>query len=266
MTEIASFSDYPSEKDLLSISIISSSEGNQRKYISRDGNWYYKQCFYYQERFWRDDLVEVIASYLGRKYISLPDCEVLQQSSALRFGHHGVFSHNFLCSDEQYIPFGRILSANSIDIRLNAGIDTFNDILSVYENCCGIDATDFLIVQTLLDYLVGNEDRHLHNFGVIRSPKGYRLHPVFDFGLGMFEHDRLYEDYKFRDKLELIRFKTFGASQVELIGILAEKYPSEFKRLTSWSLHPSEFTFPSVHAETYLRYACGRVGVEICND
>lgn len=264
--ESSIFQTFPKEEDLVSLSLAGSSKGNQRKYISKNREWYYKQNFYYQNKFWRDDLVEAIASLIGNKYVTLSDCETLQQFSVLRFGKNGVFSRNFLKENEEYIPFGRLLSVNNIDIHLNQKLDTFRSILHVYEEVCNIDATGFLIVQSFIDFLVGNEDRHLYNFGVIKASIGYRLHPIFDFGLGMFEHDRLYDDYNFRDKLEHMRFRTFCKSQFEFILELMNEYPGIFSRLTQWQLHPSEFTFPSNHAETYLRNACGKVGIVVCND
>lgn len=265
-TQSLFFQSFPSEKDLISITSFESSEGNQKKYISKNREWYYKCCFYYQGKFWRDDLVEVIASTIGNKYVTSSDCETLQQYSVSRFNSNGVFSRNFLRDDEEYIPFGRLLAVNDLEIPLGKKLTTFRSIVDVYDKLCGVDATDFLLVQSFLDFLVGNEDRHLYNFGAIKTTTGYRLHPLFDFGLGMFEHDRLYEDYIFREKLEHMHFKTFGESQFELIRELMDEYPSTFSRFTQWELHPSEFVFPSVHAETYLRNACGRVGITVCND
>lgn len=262
---VTSFFDFPPESELQTIDILGSSKGNQKKYRSLDSTWYFKQNFYYQHKFWRDDLVEVIASQLGNIYMPIDNCEVLQQFSAYRFGHYGVFSRNFLKASESYVPFSRLCESNSIEIPLNAGIKTFDAILSVYK-LCQLDATDFLIVQSLLDYLVGNEDRHLNNFGVVQTPEAFRLHPLFDFGLGLFEHDRLYEDYIFKDKLERIRFKTFGARQYELIQQLQQRYPERLSRLLDWTLQPHKFKFPSIHAESYLRYTCGKVGIRICND
>ncbi len=260
------FLNLPSDNDLIPLSTYISSKGNQSKFISYDLKWYYKQCFYYQNRFWRDDLVEVIASQIGEKFADIPEVSVLKQYPAVRFNGSGVFSENFLADDEQFITFNRLISAYNYEIRFNKGIQTFDEIVEAYRKLCGIDAVDYLLVQAFIDYLVGNEDRHTDNFGVIASKHGYRLPPLFDFGLGMFEHDMLYDDYIFKEKAEHMQFKTFGKSQFALVQDLAVKYPKIFNRLINWQLHPSEFNFPSVHAETYLRYACGKVGIEVCND
>ena len=48
-------------QDMLQLSTASSSKGNQRKWLTRDGR-YVKEQFFYQGKYWRDDLVEIIAS------------------------------------------------------------------------------------------------------------------------------------------------------------------------------------------------------------
>lgn len=260
-------SRFPGESELVPIDLTSASKGNQEKYTSKDGKWYYKQNFYYQNRYWRDDLVECIASDLAMLGFKLPNCSVLQQYSAIRFGHHGVFSQNFLNPAEQYISFERITQMKNIQVPYYAGLETFKRVLDVYENQLRLDALDFLLTQCLLDYLVGNEDRHTNNFGAIKTAAGtLRLHPCFDFGLGMFEHDLIYDDYKFRDKLDHMQFRTFDTSQKRLILQLVKTYPQMQQILSNIVVQPSKFQFPSVAGETYLRHACVTLGVRICND
>ena len=49
----------------------------------------------------------------------------------------------------------------------------------------------------ILDCLVGNCDRHTRNFGVFfNSSKGeFSIAPVFDSGMGLFEHDYYRDKY-----------------------------------------------------------------------
>lgn len=257
---------FPSEADLLSCLASCSSKGNQTKYVSRDGKWFFKSNFYYQGRYWRDDLVECIASQLAQQGFKFPNCDVLRQYSVSRFGTYGTLSRSFLKPTEQFISFDRIQRVLGIQVPLYRGLDTFKAILDVYASYFHLDALDFLLTQSLLDFLVGNEDRHMHNFGVIRTRTGYRLHPCYDFGLGMFEHDRVYEDFKFRDKLVRMRFKTFSVNQANLIKSLCSEYSKLGTLVRSLVVKPSEFRFPSVAAETYLRHACILLGVRLCND
>lgn len=257
---------FPTERELVPLLNSSSSKGNQRKYVSKDKHWFYKQNLYYQGVYWRDDLVECVASQLATAGFKLANCAVLKQYSVQRFGQYGTFSKQFLKGNEQFVSFNRLLQLYGLQIPYNQGIETFKFILSVYEQYCHLDATDFLLTQCLLDYLVGNEDRHIHNFGVIKCETGYRLHPCFDFGMGMFEHDFCFKEYKFKDKLPLMQFKTFDTSQERLISGLLPCYPQLQRVLDKKVVQPSQFKFPSVDAETYLRYACIRLGVPVCND
>lgn len=257
---------FPAENELKRISTGTASKGNQPKYVSIDGIWYFKENLFYQDRYWRDDLVEVVASNLAHKGFTCGTAQVLTQYSDYRFGTYGTFSRNFAQPDEEFIPFYRLLRNNNFDITFNKGLDTFLQICEMYSLFCNLDATDFLLTQTVLDFLVGNEDRHTSNFGVLFNGDSYRLHPCFDFGLGMFEHDRMYEEYKFRDKVEHMQFKTFGSNQMVLIEQLKKRYHNYFTHISHLCVKPSEFKFPSVDAETYLRNACIRLEVSLCND
>ena len=257
---------FPAEQELLKLSVGSASKGNQFKYISKDKNWYYKGNLFYQNKYWRNDLVEVIASTLSDIGFNCNNTQVLNQYSVERFGIHGVFSPNFAREGEEFIPFERLLHTYNFDITLNKGLDTFLQIADAYYTLCDIDATDFLLTQALLDFLVGNEDRHTNNFGILYKDGEYSLHPCFDFGLGMFEHDRIYEDYKFRDKLSIMQFKTFGLNQYSLILELRKRYPDFFTEISKLQVKPSDFKFPSTDGETYLRNACIKLEVSICND
>lgn len=48
---------------MIPLSLEGSSKGNQRKWLTRD-DCYVKEQFFYQNKYWRDDLVEIIASEL----------------------------------------------------------------------------------------------------------------------------------------------------------------------------------------------------------
>lgn len=257
---------FPCERDLIAIVTRASSKGNQLKFISKNREWYYKRNLVYQGRVWRDDLVECTASKLASLGFKLSNCEVLNQYSVSRFNGNGTFSKNFLKPSEQFVTFEYIVSTYQIQVQYYKGVETFKQILGIYERYFKLDATDFLLTQSLLDFIVGNEDRHTHNFGVIKTKDGFRLHPIFDFGIGLFEHDIMYEDLKFRDKLAHMQFKTFDTNQLRLITMLIQKYPQLQKILNNKVVHPSKFNLPSEAAETYLRFALGRLGVKICND
>ncbi|MCM1180365.1 MAG: hypothetical protein NC347_08930 [Clostridium sp.] len=55
------------KKDCIALDLQSSSKGAQRKWLSGDKKFLIKEQFYYQLRYWNDDLVEVIASSIGKQ-------------------------------------------------------------------------------------------------------------------------------------------------------------------------------------------------------
>lgn len=54
--------------DFVELISVSSSKGNQKKFISKDKQIFVKMQFDYQGRKWNDDLVEVVASNLGTQF------------------------------------------------------------------------------------------------------------------------------------------------------------------------------------------------------
>ena len=63
-----------SSADLVEGSVGTSSKGNQRKWRTRDGRYYIKECFSYQGKNWRDDMVELVATTYAQqphRYLSL---------------------------------------------------------------------------------------------------------------------------------------------------------------------------------------------------
>ena len=219
--------------NLLSLQTTSTSKGNQQKWYDKKTDSYIKAQFYYQDKYWRDDLVELIAAAIGQT-LNLRDkqANVLEQRLCnIELGRktlHGVYSKNFSRKGERFITFGRILSLNDLEFPYLASIpEKWSFVIDIIHQLCKVNYTDYMIVMTIIDYLVGNEDRHLNNFGVITDDNSYRLAPLFDFGLGLFEHDRRYEGRPFRECLKLMECKPFHKNNSKVIDFLKEKYPLE---------------------------------------
>ena len=67
-------------KDLLSLQLDTTSKGNQRKWYDTTNRLYIKEQLYYQEKYWRDDLVEIIAYELAKQmFFDKNDIIVVQQ-------------------------------------------------------------------------------------------------------------------------------------------------------------------------------------------
>ena len=115
--------------------------------------------------------------------------------------------------------------------------------------------------MSILDFLVGNEDRHLNNFGVLFNGKDYKLAPLFDFGLGLFEHDRRYESEPFRECLQLMESKPFHRNNEEVINFIRANYGVDKYLPKKFDLRKCEF--PSLKAESYLLNRCKILNVEL---
>ena len=61
-------------------------------------------------------------------------------------------------------------------------------------------------------------------------------------------------------------FRTFGMSQYILIQQLQRRYPDFFSTISKITVQPSMFEFPSTDGEAYLRDACIKLEVSLCND
>ena len=86
--------------DLLGLQCGSTSKGNQMKWYDSKNDFYIKAQFYFQDKFWRDDLVECIAAQLGKQlYLSDKKVQVLEQLPCkIDLGYntiYGVYSKNF---------------------------------------------------------------------------------------------------------------------------------------------------------------------------
>lgn len=250
--------------EMIELQLVSSSKGNQRKWYDKEKGIYVKEQFFYQGRYWKDYLVEVVASEIGQQ---LPQrcAQVLRQSvckiTDTNRMMYGVCSKDF-ASNVSYVSFKRILDAAGLYYDAKASIDEkWCFVLETIRNKCNLDYTDFLITMTLIDYLVGNEDRHINNFGVLQGSMGFAVPPLFDFGLGLFEHDLKYEDVPFRECLSLMNAKPFDVNNQNVIDYVKKRY--DLVQYLPKKLNLSAVRIPSAKAGSYLRNRCMKLGIAL---
>ncbi|RKI43147.1 hypothetical protein D7V86_01380 [bacterium D16-51] len=249
-------------KNMMELQLISSSKGNQRKWYEQEKGLYVKEQFFYQGRYWKDYLVEIISSEIG-KQLPFKCAKVLQQQLCkivdLAGTHYGVYSYDF-APGLSYVSFKRIIDARNSYFDVRADIATKWDfVLESVHNFCELDYTDYLITMTLLDYLIGNEDRHINNFGVLQGDAGFLIPPLFDFGLGMFEHDLKYEHVPFRECLQMMYSKPFHADNQKVVDFIAKRYNLDDYLPKYLDLTGVEI--PSPKAGSYLRNRCMKLGI-----
>lgn len=253
--------------DLLSLQCRSTSKGNQMKWYDSKNDIYIKAQFYFQDKFWRDDLVECVAAQLGKQFcLTDKRAQILEQSPCkIDLGYntiYGVYSKNFCTQGEVFVPFSRILSAKKIQFPYSGSIETkWIFALDTLNNLTKSDCSDYLLVMSLLDFLVGNEDRHLSNFGIIYCDGKFRISPLFDFGLGLFEHDRKYENLPLKQCISKMECKPFARYNEDLIAFISDKY--DIQKYLPEKFDLTGIELPSLKASSYILNRAKILNVEV---
>lgn len=238
-------------KDCTAITLNSPSKGAQNKWITSDNKFIIKDRFYYQLRYWNDDLVEVLASKIGRQL----GLNILEQHLCKLGSKDCSFSENW--GNKRFIPYDKLDKANDF-IGYSDPTDRVKYIISCLSNAVHRDATDYVKEILTIDFLIGNEDRHTQNFGILVDEYGQvEFSPIFDCGLGLFEHDILYNELSLSDSIKKMQHPTFG----------------DWKKIDSkYFIHEGIYRvesslLPNRLAKEYLRYSAKQLDMEviICN-
>lgn len=242
-----------SNSELTEIQLVGTSKGNQRKFIARD-KYLVKGRFIYQDKEWRDDLVEVVASEIG-KQLTNTSIRVIEQQLC----NIGSYSRLWDKS-RRFISYKRLGGS----LPVNASIDEkWSTIVSTVIGITGLDITEYLVVMSLIDYIVGNEDRHLNNFGVWYNSETaeYEIAPLFDFGLGLFEHDYRYDGLSLRKCIANMECKPFSKHNERVIDWLSKSV--ELADYFSNGIDITGVELPSYKAGSYIRNRCMHLGIEL---
>ena len=208
--------------DLIPVETGTSSKGNQVKWVTRDGSFFIKECFVYDNKKWKDYLVEASASTYckrckGINFVEYTLCTVDGRSASL--------SCNFLNENEEYISFERLRKLNKRVMPAYtkySAVDNYTFLVDAFMDLTGLDTTEYLYKMALVDYVIGNEDRHYNNFGVLydHHTGEYKMAPLFDFGLGMFEHDTKYLTLPYQKAVKQISGKPFCNHSENVLKLL----------------------------------------------
>ena len=205
---------------IIELSVASSSKGNQDKYYNTVTKEYIKCQFEYQGTVWEDYKVEALSSVIGSKLHT--NVEVIQQREGIikDTGKYCCISKDFCNSGEEWLPLGKIINVSKYSKNTGKSYKVFKDLLAEFERF-NLDGTEYLIVMIVMDYLLGNEDRHYNNIGILRKYDGsYGIAPLFDFGLGLFEHDKKYFGLSLQRARSLMDGKPFSRDLQEPVNML----------------------------------------------
>ena len=163
----------------------STSKGNQPKYYDYSTNEYIKEQFYYQDIYWKDYMVEVLSSVIAKELHT--SIQIVHQTVAeLSNGRFACISKDFSKDDYDWVPMSRTKCYEQCKKERGKSFKIFTAIKDYFGNI-GLDITEYLVVMIIMDFLLGNEDRHYGNFGFLKNKDGsVSVAPLFDFGLGLF--------------------------------------------------------------------------------
>jgi hypothetical protein len=253
--------------NLIELQTNTSSKGNQKKWYDPINKIYVKERFLYQDVFWKDDLVEIIGSNIGNQ-LMLKNTIVINQELAeiVGEGYHrfGVCSRDFNKDGFRFISFAKLSNIVGEEFPEHISLEgMWEFILDFYERHTKLDLREYFIAMSIIDFIVGNEDRHFGNFGCLTNDKEYKVAPLFDFGLGLFEHDRRYLDIPFIIAKRKMSFLPFTVDEKKVIEYLSKRYNVE--DFLPKFFDCTDLVFPSANAIEYFKYASSYLGIELRN-
>lgn len=250
----------------------SSTGGYQMKALSQNHETFIKAQAIISGVLMNDWLVELIASdfarSLGMPVVEQHECEVDYHGSTFK----GVYSRNFELDGYEFISFQTLISRNNLSTRDDSYIklNATNKLrwcahqISVSTNIPYNMCEKYMLDIAVLDCLVGNVDRHVHNFGVFYNvEKGmYETAGIFDSGMGLFEHDPYKDTYKtYEAAMGNVYVSPYGEDPFEMFDLLITEfdlsiYPFEKLRMPK--------RLPNIHAKRYLHdmFAKVKAGAE----
>lgn len=208
---------------------VANTKGNQAKWFVE--NCFVKGQFFYQEQYWKDNQCEVIASDICRQLdinaVEQKLCKIQTDEGVL----DGSYSENFNGGNDEFVSFYRILKKYGVyrDVDINwkrmSTKERFDGVVSMINEYCNVDWTEYLSSMILIDCIIGNVDRHLNNFGLIKniSTGKFKIAPLFDFGLSLFEHDTMYSNVSLTTAINKTKMQPFSSSIDKQLSVVATK-------------------------------------------
>lgn len=201
------------------LTIGSTSKGNQPKYYNYSTHEYIKEQFCYQGVHWKDYMVEVLSSIIAKQLHT--NVEIIQQETVrLSNGKMGCISTDFSKDSYEWIPLSRTKCYDECRRERGKSFKVFSTIKNYFDTM-GLDIVEYLTVMIVMDFLLGNEDRHYGNFGFLRNRYGdISVAPLFDFGLGLFAHDTTYSNVPLLIAIQLMDGKPFDENLQKPVDML----------------------------------------------
>lgn len=231
--------------------------------MSNDKRYFIKEPFRYQNIIWADYKVELLAENIITQ-LNI-ETESIRQEFCTIDNRPAVCSINFRTNGYEFISFHRIIEKMRLkfvdvwfpEVKFQFTIDTIQKYF-------GLDVTNYMLDMVLIDTLVGNEDRHLNNFGVFNGKNGITVAKLFDYGLGLFEHDARYRKCSdVQSAIEMMECKPFNQNPVANINWLKREHLNYLKNALPDSIKVKERLIPNSLGRSYLSYIFSLLEVEV---
>lgn len=209
-----------SGSNITELSLSSTSKGNQKKFYDNDSHSYIKLGFEYQGRMWKDYMVEHLAWRISTMCDTL-GIEIVKQDIVNTSLGYGCMSKDFSYgTDKEWISAHRMFGSKCPAKDIGKSYEVYSILKSLYRDRCHVDIENYLIVMILMDCLLLNEDRHYNNFGALYSNGRYEVASLFDFGLGLYEHDKRYDGIDMQHGRALAKCKPFDENCRKAVEVL----------------------------------------------
>lgn len=247
----------------------SGTDGYQPKFISDDGKHFIKVQARLEGAYADDYKVECIASDIGEQLgffveKQLP-CRVnIKRRNGMVEQRYGAYADNFALGGVEFVSMIAIEEQLGIEVYSKLRmcgtiekVELLSKTLSAYTGESMDTCRWYMLQMAIVDILVGNTDRHLRNIGAgYNAINGSRkLLPIFDFGMGLFEHDQYAKKHwNFQGNLDRVYIEPYGESPIDLINILGARYGiRQSCRDRVHGIRISDSKFPSRMALRYFK-------------
>lgn len=178
---------------------------------------------------------EKVASEIGKAMgLSIMDVTLAKRDNII-----AVLAKNFVNQKEEFYEGGDLFFTIAEDFdRYNLKYYDFFNMMNVLSR---FNLEQEFIQIPVFDALIGNQDRHCDNWGIIYGESGYRMAPIYDNGASLgFQLPeerikRMLRDKKMFDAFSNRSYSFIGLKgkrkprYLELLSVIKEHYPKELK-------------------------------------
>lgn len=244
--------------------------GNQEKWVLPSSNIHVKAAYTKHGIIYKDYICEELACKIGSQFgfdMSVNKaCRIVSRDGE---NIAGSYSKIFLTDSEELVPMSLLLEKHLTDKvckswdRLSIR-ERLERVLSICTEDCRLISNKYILDMVTLDYLIGNVDRHMSNFGVLYDfhTQEYRFPPHFDNGLSLFEFDGLFNGLTLEESMNRLYAQPFG-------DYFQEVYQVAVNLLGSGSMKVCRLTdlvFPSRKAFDYFEYVTKKLNIPLIGE